>query len=302
MSAAVSPCSSYFSPDGSTIQFQKLKTDLIGKIEEIYQRVQASTESSSEFILQRTKNRLLESVAEIEVDGKRIFENDGQCLGFCKWMAALFLNTKKKYPKTPTGPLLKEIAKEFAEGVGIQGAILQRIQGMDCSLKLAHDEMNIDCQEIALWDFGIKGLLPYPKDCKNHSQEILQNIFALSDGVYSLIFSGYSADRKRDKELNVNAHEALVVVEEGDCYFVDPNAGLIGVTKDLKGEKRAICEAMIVKTIGFYSPRERERSECLKGLKKLTQGLSPNLARITKETVEACIGNEGFFLLERYLP
>jgi hypothetical protein len=216
--------SRYFS-DGMGLSAQalanQLNLDLVDKIECIYKVVQNASSSPSDVLLQSSHNILRRSIEQIHLkEEKPFFVNEGQCRGGCEWFIALFLNFKKAHPETSTHKLLQEIAKEFVDGVGIQGACLQKSYQEDKQHQKITHALKFELEEKFEWDLNNKHL----------SAEIFKKIHELEDGVYLLSFPGYVAEKAED---SVPGHATVVIIESGNYYFFDLNVGLAGTGREI---------------------------------------------------------------------
>jgi hypothetical protein len=250
---------------------KQLNTDLADKIEHIYEAVEKANFGPSNVLLQSTSNSLRHSVEQIHLEEDRpFFKNDGQCRGASEWFIALFLNFKKKYPEVPTHKLLVEIAKEFEEGVGIQGACLQKSAQEDHEHQKIIHSLNFDLEKKSEWELRNKDVCT----------EILKNVYELEDGVYLLSFPGYKADKVEE---SIPGHATVIIVENGNYYFFDPNVGLAGTGRELGTEDKINDIAFFLTMCKQYSPFNRAEALFQKGLKDLSQVIGTKEAKIIQE-------------------
>lgn len=249
----------------------QLNIDLADKIESIYGAVEKANFCPSHVLLQSTSNSLRHSVEQIHLEENRpFFKNDGQCRGASEWFIALFLNFKKKYPKVPTHKLLVEIAKEFEEGVGIQGASLQKSYQENIEHQKIIHSLNFDLEEKPEWELRNK----------NVCTEILKNVYELEDGVYLLSFSGYKADKVEE---NIPGHATVIIIENGDYYFFDPNIGLAGTGLEIGTKDKINDVGFFLAMCKQYSPFDRADALFQKGLKDLSQVIGIEESKIIQK-------------------
>lgn len=267
----------------------RLRSDMAEKIERIYESVQTSQLCQQQVLLQNASNSLRRSVEHISLDAKQpVFKNDGQCLGACEWLIALFLNIKKKHPDVATQKLLVEIAKEFKEGVGIQGACLQKSSEEDVDHQKIVRALNFELQEKSEWDLRNKEV----------STEILKNILQLEEGVYLLSFSGYksSPGGHATVEDDIPGHGTVIVIEKGNYYIFDPNVGVAGTGREIGTEDKIRDISFLLAMCRQYSPFERAEELFQKGLKELSQVIGEKEAKIIQKIIpafkegRACLG------------
>lgn len=221
-----------------------LKKALDERVNRIYLRIM--TESyipPSGVILQKTVNKLHRSIQH--VSSGFFFPDTGQCLGACEWFMSLFLNFKKKYPDVKTDRLLIEIAKEFKDGVGLPGALLQnhyRQSAVEQRQPCLHGEL--------LRGLSIEALKVFEIRTENISEDFLNStIFNMTDGIYLIVAlpgSGMS------QTLNFRGHAMLTIVDQGNHYFFEPNTGLLGTGQDIGSLDKHLDVKTIFGAIRFY--------------------------------------------------
>lgn len=236
---------------------KQLHADLTNAVERIHEAVEKKIFQQSQVLLQSTYNSLRHSVECIQLEESQpFFKNDGQRAS--EWFIALFLNFRKKYPEVPTQVLLKEIAKEFEEGVGIQGAVLQKAYAAANGHQNIINSLSFDLKEHSVWDLG----------SKDFCVEILNHVLKLEDGVYLLGHSGYKAAESED---TIPGHATAIVIENGDYYFFDINVGLVGTGRHIGTEDKTNDIGAFLLMCKQYSSFDRADALFQKGLKGLSQ-------------------------------
>ncbi|MES2121366.1 MAG: hypothetical protein V4492_01145 [Chlamydiota bacterium] len=291
--------SAYF-PNGQRPTTEVLATqlcnDLTEKTELIYRAIQERHPASTSSLLQTTSNQLHPSVASIQlIADTPFFADNGQCLGATEWLIALFLNFKKKYPEIPTDQALQSIAKEFEDGVGIQGAWLQKIYEEN---KSSHIEI-VQALKISLaeaeWNlrtFDIWGNLLSPKE--DSIVVIMKQIIELSDGVYLFSFPGckqipfWGIPGKKI----IPGHGTGIIIENGHYYFFEINVGLAGVGWKIGIEDKLKDASLLWIMFQEYSPYARADRVFKKGISKLTGIIGEDAAEF--------IGREATRLRQEY--
>ncbi len=245
----------------------QLNLDLIDRIESIYKSTQNDQAFSSGVLLEVANNALCRSVEQLH-----FFKNRGQCRGACEWFIALFLNFKKNHPEIPTHKVLIEITKEFAEGVGIQGAFLQKSYEEDNEHQNVIHSLNFDLEEHSTWDMRNKEV----------SSEILKKVNELEDGVYLLSFSGYAAEKQED---DIPGHATVIIIESGNYYFFDPNIGLAGTGRDVGTENKISDVACFLMICQQYSSFDRADQLFKNELKSLSKIIGEKEVKIIEDAV-----------------
>lgn len=248
-----------------------LAKDLIDRAEAIYSRI-LQEKQPSKTCLQSASNSLRRSVGRIHLENKPVFEDDGQCAGACKWFIALFFHLKTKYPEVSTHQLLTQICKEFADGVGIQGALLQ---------KYGHEEIlhSLNLNRGNRTEIDLKN--------KDAQIEILNEIYKLSDGVYTLSFSGCPGGRMGWGTVDaIPGHATAIIIENKDYYFFEPNLGLLGTGVNIGSENKIGDVALFLQICTLYSPYERANELFKQGLEQLAEMFNPKDAKFFRE---ACL-------------
>lgn len=250
---------------------KQLYDDLTSAIERIHEAVEKKIFQQSQVLLQSTHNSLRHSVESIQLEENQpFFKNDGQCRGASEWFIAIFLNFRKKYPEIPTQVLLKEIAKEFEEGVGIQGAVLQKAYAADNEHQNILCSLNFDLKEQSVWDLGNK----------DFCVEILNHVLKLEDGIYLLGHSGYKATESED---TIPGHATAIVIENGDYYFFDINVGLVGTGRHIGTEDKTNDIGAFLLMCKQYSSFDRADALFQKGLKGLSQVIGDKEAKLIQK-------------------
>lgn len=251
----------------SAVIDKQLQTDLRNQIVRIAQAVQIAAFPQPGVLLQPTTNSLRKSVEQLH-----FFDSSGQCRGASLWFIALVMNFKKKYPDVSTPTLLVAIAKEFEEGVGIQGAYLQKVHAEGSGEDRILGLLNVELQPHAEWDMRNK----------NVSAEIMEKVHVLEEGIYLLSFSGYQADRKED---SIPGHATVIIVEKGNYYFFDINAGLAGTGKDIGTADKIRDVAFLLLLCKNYSSSERANELFEKGWQNLQQILGERNGKLVQKAI-----------------
>lgn len=195
------------------------------------------------------------------------------------------LKPEKKHPEVPTSELLIQIAKEFSEGVGIQGAFLQKYRGTG-----EHEHI------INALKLSIEKL---PKIDLNHKDvqiEILTKIAELKEGIYLLSFSGSPAGVAWGTYAAIPGHATVIIIEGRNYYFYEPNVGLLGTGLEIGTQDKINDVGLFLMLCDQYSPYGKANALFQKGLSNLSHLLTPKETKTIQElAVEFRGDKEGYF-------
>jgi hypothetical protein len=256
--------------NGSETLFTSMKSDLTKTVERLYST--QITVSPCQ-LLQSSKNSLRQSIEQLQDNGKPTFENDGQCRGAAEWFVALFLEFKRKYPEVPIQKIVALIAKEFEEGVGINGAYIQKNYRENSTHEKILQSLNITLEERSKKDLSYK----------DFTDNLLKELLGLQDGVYLLSFSGSPGERG---EKDIPGHATAVVIERKNYFFFDPNAGATAAGPDVGSADKVKDASLMLAICQQYSPFHRTR-ECFQTeLANLPNIIDAKQARIIQKVAK----------------
>lgn len=266
-----------------------LKGDLFAKIE----MIRASILNGNEGGLSNSKNILHHSVECILVEGQPFFKNDGQCLGASEWLMAQYLHVRKRYPEIRPQQLLRAIIAEFSEGVGIQGAFLQKYQ-KGSEHKALIQALDLEEKQIAALEFHNV----IAKDISNEIPEkFMKKISELEDGIYRLSFSGAPAisempwgpQKERGEDRIAAGHATVIAIEKGEYYFHDNNVGLISTSADKSPEEILQDLKQFFSICLKYTPRGRSLALFFENLNKLPELIGADAAKRLSQLISAIL-------------
>lgn len=248
-----------------------LKNNLELKVNDLFHETKNSSTLLKSGHLQQTKNCLHSSVKNLQSESPDFFKDSGQCRGASEWFLALFLNAKKTFPKLPTKELLISIAKEFKEGAKLDAAIIQKYQHDSC-----HDELvralgiSIQQKDFLLSSSGIIEV----ESLEKFGGKLLKAVAELKDGSYILGFKGAE---------DLPGHATVIIKEDTDYYFFDPNIGLFGTSfKDEVNEKEVLWFFLIASE---YAPISRLDEFFDKSLEELCSRVTSEQGIYLKESI-----------------